>query len=233
MNLTLKKTLKDSLRVFVGTVSLNRDSKYLSTYKKVLPYILNQDCPVEMMEPYRTPPYSGRFEYPTESWVNAITDRLNHLVFCFIRSKASHLWIVDGDNQPPPDALCKLIRLNVDIASGVYPKHGDRDGLLFGEVPDIKRKRITYNPWSLSDVRGKVIGENMYVAGGNGCMLIKRRVLLQHEQQVPPLRFTSEEVGGSDLVFWIEAQRIGYSARIHCGVVCSHIPEWSFKEMNP
>lgn len=227
-NLTLKKTI----RVFTGTVSLNNDGKYLANYKKVLPYLLNQDCSVELMEPYRTPPYSGRFDYPTKSWVHAITDRLNYLIDRFIRSDATHLWIVDGDNQPPPDALCKLIKLNVDIASGVYPKHGDKDSLLFGEVPNLKSKRITYTPWHLKDVRGKVMGENMAVAGGNGCMLIKRRVLLQHHQQVPPLRFSTEG-GGSDLVFWIEAQRIGYTARVHCGVVCSHLPEWSFKEMNP
>ena len=224
--------LKDSLRVFTGTVSLNRDSTHLANYKKVLSYILNQDCPVEMLEPYRTPPYGGSFEVATKSRLAAITNRLNHIVFCFIRSKVSHLWIVDGDTQPPSDALCKLIRLNVDIASGVYSMHGDKERLLFGEVPNIKQKRITYTPWNLKDVRGKVMGENMGVAGGNGCMLIKRRVLLQHEQQVTPLRFTTDREGGSDLVFWVEAQRMGYSARIHCGVVCSHLPEWSFKEMN-
>ena len=228
MNLTLKKTL----RVFIGTVSLNRDKGHLANYKKVLPYILNQDCPVERLEPYRTPPYGGRIEVATKSRLAAITNRLNHIVFCFIRSKASHLWIVDGDNQPPPNALCKLIRLNVDIASGVYPMHGDKERLLFGEVPNLKQKRIIYKPWNLKDVRGKVMGENRGVAGGNGCMLIKRRVLLQHHQQVSPLQFTGEG-GGSDIVFWVEAQRMGYSARVHCGVVCSHLPEWSFKEMNP
>ena len=225
-NLALKKTLK----VFTGTVSLNADTGHLARYKQVLPYILNQDCPVEMMEPYRTPPYAGRFEYATKSRMDAITDRLNHIAELFIRSGASHLWLVDGDNQPPPHALCTLLKLNVDIASGVYPMHGDRDTLLFGEVP--KLKRISYNPWKLGDVRGKVMGENMYVAGGNGCMLIKRRVFKQYTMNITPLRFSADG-GGSDLVFWIEAQKMGYSARIHCGVVCSHLPEWSYEEMNP
>ena len=227
MNLSLKK----SLRVFIGTVSLDTNRTYLGTYKKVLPYILNQDCPVEMMDPYRTPPYSGKFKFPGKTYLAAITDRLNHIVDRFIRSKASHLWLVDGDNQPPPDALYTLLKLNVDIASGVYPKHGDKDGLMFGEVADINR--ISYKPWRLEDVRGKIMGENIGVAGGNGCMLIKRRVFIQHHQNVLPLRFTTTGGGGSDLVFWIQAQRIGYSARVHCGVVCSHLPEWSYEEMNP
>lgn len=129
----------------------------------------------------------------------------------------------------PPDALCTLLKMNVDIASGVYPQHNDRGKLIAGII--CKTEKRGFSVSSMDHLRGKIIGGNEFVAAGNGCMLIKRRVFKQYSPHYPSLRFVSEGGFGSDLYFWWTAQKIGFKCRINGNIICGHNPQHPLAEI--
>jgi hypothetical protein len=142
---------------------------------------------------------------------------------------ATHLWIIDGDVEVPDHALCSLLQLKADIASGVYTFHNHIDVAMFGRMKD--EAKYQFIPRSLDVFKEQILGEDFYVGGGNGCMLITRRVFQKHHPNIKPLRFRSPAGRGSDVYFWYEAQRAGFKCRIHGGVICGHLPEWPLKKM--
>jgi hypothetical protein len=88
-------------------------------------------------------------------------------------------------------------------------------------------------------MRNRILGEHQPVAAGNGCLLIRRRVFEEGrfsefdkvEFAGKPLRFRSEKfMMGSDIRFFADSQSMGFSARIHGGVFCGHLPEWPLQE---
>jgi len=40
------------------------------------------------------------------------------------------------------------------------------------------------------------------------------------------MRFRYERGVGEDILFMFDAQRAGFEARVHGGVLCGHLPEW-------
>ena len=215
---------KKKLKVFIGIPNLSDTDHYRSFYSSVINHVKAQKCPVEMMEPYKTPPYFGSYRQGDKSKLRAITDRLNKVIDEFMLTDASHLWIVDGDVQVPTHALCSLLGLNVDIASGLYAFHNDKYMMMFGRMPDEE----TYNfaPRDYRVFKNQILGEDFRVGGGNGCMLIRRRVFKRYHPYIKPLRFICPEGRGSDVYFWYLAQKAGFTARIHGGVLAGHLPEW-------
>jgi len=150
------------------------------------------------------------------------TKSLNVLVEMFLRTDATHIFIADADNTHPEDAIERLIRHDVDIASGISPTHANWNtttaSVLDGDGVRWFRR---------DDIVGKVIGENEIVATGDFCMLAKRRVFERHfDDQAPLRRRLKSEEYGADLHFWIDAQEMGFEARIDGNVVCGHLPEW-------
>lgn len=228
-------SLRSDLKVFVGIPSLRDNDAYTPLTARTVERAKDQDCPVEIMEPYVTPPYNGNFKVGEFSRLEAITDRLNNIVGKFMGTDATHLWILDGDIEAPRHALCKLLRLNTDVASGVYCFHNDPAIMMFGRMNFDKHKH-RFIPRGLIGFSGEgapdgVIGENITVGGGNGCLLIKRRVLTQFHNLIPPLRFENRDGFASDIWFWYRAQEMGFTCRIDGRVVCGHLntdPKRSF-----
>lgn len=221
-NLSLKKGLK----VFVGIPNLRDHDDYQRFFPKIISRIKAQRTGIDVMEPYKTPAYSGRFQRGEENRLDAITDRLNHIIDKFLASGASHLWIVDGDVEVPSHALDTLIKLDVDLASGVYPFHNFKDcnAMLFGRMAE-NHPCGYFTPRDWDYLKDQVLGDEEPVAGGNGCMLVKRRVFKRHNPKIKPLRFSRMGHCSCDTYFWKRVQDAGFSARIHGGVVCGHLPE--------
>jgi hypothetical protein len=144
-------------------------------------------------------------------------------------TEATHLWVVDGDVEVPDHALCSLLQLKTDVASGVYPFHARQDVAMFGRMPQGETYRFI--PRNLDVLQYEVLGEDFYVGGGNGCLLVDRRVFKRHHPNVEPLRFRSPGGSGSDMYFWYEAQEMGFKCRIHGGVICGHLPKWPLSKM--
>jgi len=218
-------SLKSTIEIFVGIPSLRERDIYIQSYLGTCKtHIKNQECPVKVLEPYVTPPYSGKWKRGEKSRLYAITDRLNNIVDKFMSINATHLWIVDADIEVPKHALCELLKLDVDIASGIYTFHKDWNKAMFGRIPNTETYQFA--PRATGFIRGRVLGEDFMVGGGNGCMLIKRRVFKKHHPRIPALRFISPGGRGSDIYFWYRAQKAGFTARIHGGIICGHLPQF-------
>lgn len=220
-------SLKSNLLVYAGIPSLANNDNYAGFVKNAIMHVKAQDCPVKVLEPVVSPPYSGRLEVGTKERLLAITDRLNWLIEDFLKSKASHLWLVDADIEVPPHALSKLITLNADVASGIYSFHNDRHIFMFGRMKD--DDQVQFIPRGPPGFKGTgVIGDEFKVGGGSGCILIKRRVLEKFHPDIYPLRFycpvTEKRTWASDLYFWYQVQKFGFTARVHGGVLCGHVP---------
>ncbi|GAG96908.1 unnamed protein product, partial [marine sediment metagenome] len=127
----------------------------------------------------------------------------------------------------PRDTIERLIRLDVDLASGISPGHADWNSTTVG----VEMAKGGVGWLRRSDIVGKVIGKKEIVSTGNYCILAKRRVFERHFDDQAPLRWrTKKEHGrrlyGAELQFWVDAQEMGFETRIDGNVVCGHLPEW-------
>ena len=236
-------SLKKTVKILPGIPWLRDHDEYESYYPKIVKCIKEQVTTATVMPPYRTPPYSGKFQPGKQNLLNAIMDRMNAIIDHYMTTNATHLWMVDGDVEPPPHALDTLLRLDVDIASGVYPFHnflkrfdGDKPcrAMMCGRMGNDPCGFFAPRDWAyLKDI---ILGEEEKVSGGSGCMLVKRRVFKTYNPQIPPLRFTRVgpdlQTCGADVSFWKKAQDAGFTGRLHGGVVCSHLPEYPLSKIS-
>ncbi len=215
------KQLKGNLSVFVGIPYLGIGGPAEAFLPRALKAIAAQKTSVKMAAPWvtRTPSGKGETRYLVAGKMNEIRDR-------FLKTSCTHVWIVDSDCDPPPNALEDLLRLDVDIASGVSPTHKDwNETTAAWELPGGGLRF-----YRRMDIEGKIVGEKEAVTTGGFCMLIKRRALLRYSPYHAPLREytqrTLKAIYGPELQFFIDAQKMGFSVRLHGGVMCGHLPEY-------
>ena len=231
-----ERKLKSNIKILPTIPELNMNDKWAKMLPTVISHIKNQDIQgVTVMEPYVTPAFSGTYSDVKWSKLEAITDRINDCIDHFMTTDATHIWLIDGDIEVPKHALRYLLNLNVDITSGIYSFHNEKYAMMFGkmkdpdaEVKDPTDKTHKFVPRGLIGFQGDgIIGADQRVGGGNGCMLIKRRVFRQYHPNIKPLRFVNSYKNmGSDLYFWHRAQNAGFTCRIHGRVLCGHLPQW-------
>lgn len=223
---------KSNVKVYIGIPWLSNDD-YDTFLGSCLNYIGLQETSVKVLPPKTTPPYSGKFKRGDSSILYAITDRMNAIVDDYLKTDATHLWIIDADVEVPPHALETLLRHDVDLASGVYPFHNFDfcKAMMFGRMHE-ENDCGFFIPRDWKYMRDYVMGINERVSGGTGCILIKRRVFGRYHPKVEALRFTkSDGKCGADVYFWKRAQDMGFTARVDPNVVCGHRPEWKLSEV--
>ena len=214
--------LKGSLRVFVGVPFLGIGGPSEVNLPRALKSIATQRTTVQMTAPWVT----GTASRQGVETRYIVARKMNEIMDKGVKSGCTHIWLVDADCDLPPTALEDLIRLNVDIASGVSPTHSDwNETTAAWELPGGGLKF-----YRRMDIEGKVVGEKEVVATGGFCMLIKRRALLRYSPYHAPLRYHTvralKAMYGPELQFFIDAAKMGFSVRIHGGVFCGHLPEW-------
>ena len=224
-------SLKKNISVFVGIPNLSNNDRYKNYTGHLLNALATQETTVNILKPYITTPHAGSFEHGKTSRLDAIIGRMNNIVDKFMTTNASHLFILDGDVEPPPHTIDTLIRHNVDVASGVYPSHDFEVSrtVIFGEMKKDHRCGV-FKPSIWEDIEGQVFGEDEAWSGGTGCILIRRRVFKQHHARLPAIRFTRTrddgvECGG-DMLFWKRVQDAGFTARVDANVLCGHFPNY-------
>lgn len=126
----------------------------------------------------------------------------------------THLFIVENDILPPPDALDKLLACDADIAYGVYCF---RRGM---PVVNVMRRDTTDPLTQDAAVWGRAFAAGAIVPCkglGFGCTLIRRAVLERFEMRTAG--------GGGDADTWLarDAAAAGLTLKAHLGVVCGHI----------
>jgi len=216
------RPLKSNLKVFSCIPFLRTGKeceKYLPEAKRG---ISNQKTTVEIL-PVRT---IGRGRLRDTQKVR-VAKTLNFFVDEFLKTDSTHLFIGNADTEYPEDTIEPLIRLDVDIASGISPGHADWNNIVVG----VEKPKGGIDWLRRSDIVGRVIGENEMVMTGNYCILATRHVFERHFDDQAPLRWrTKKEHGrrlyGAELQFWVDAYEMGFKTRIDGNVVCGHLPEF-------
>lgn len=132
----------------------------------------------------------------------------------FLAGDYTHLWIVENDIIPPPDALEKLLTVDADMAYGVYCF---RRGT---PVVNVMRHDTT-DPLTNDGPRWERLWREQAVvdcAGlGFGCTLIRRSVLERFEMRT--------RIGGGDTDTELarDVKAAGLVQKAHLGVICGHI----------
>lgn len=225
-------SLKSNLSVFIGIPNLSNNDAYSGYIGSVLNHIRRQETTVKLLDPYITPPHAGKFHRGNRDRLEAIVGRMNVIVDKFMASTATHLYVNDGDVEPPPNCIDTLLRHDVDVASGVYPFRDweSRHAMCFGKMSDHPCGNMRPRHWDY--VKGRVWGKKEPWTGGTGCMLIKRRVFERHHPKFSPLRFNRDNDCGMDMLFWKRAQDMGFTARVDARIICGHLPEFPLKKID-
>jgi len=210
--------------VFTAIPNLNGRDRFATLIPNATKYVMDQDCAVEIRAPFVSPDYNGKYREGDPSRVEAITDRINACIDAFCESDATHLWLIDADIEVPRHALRTLLNLNADVASGIYCFHNDPAIMMFGRAAEGNPRM--FKPRGLDGWWGRTLGENERVGGGNGCLLIRRRVFDIYNPAIKSLRFVYAPEGGSDLYFWYRCQEAGFKCRITGDVLAGHNPQY-------
>lgn len=164
----------------------------------------------------------GVMFYPTLS-VKPVDRARNHIVDIFLTTDCTHLFFIDDDTVPPPDALDKLLAHDKDIVSGITPiiehdatRENDSNGF--------------YKKWNCVDDKDQHVKPNTGLVpikgAGSSCILIKREVF--EKLQKPCYRFLDKDDTGKpvevteDIYFVITSLAKGFKAFADTSVICQH-----------
>lgn len=138
----------------------------------------------------------------------------NTIVKVFLAGDYTHLFFIDSDTIPPPDALDRLLAHDVPIVSAITPIYN---------LEDVEQRDNCYNAQSPIS---RYSGLQTIDACGASCLLIKREVFAS---LTPPyFRFimsddNTEVLQSEDLHFCSRLDK--YTLLADTDIVCSHIKE--------
>ena len=209
-------------------------NKYEAYLESALAHARAQECSeVEILPPFITDAYDPPVEFTIKTQVMYVTPKLKEIIDEFLETDATHLWFLNADQEVPPNALCDLLELDVDIASGVSPPRGNIQKSTVMRwmpppSPEYAWSTPWYKPYRMKDVVGKIMGGEEILVTGHFCMLCKRRVFEKFSPSFEPLRFKYDppQEEGSEIVFWKEAQDLGFICRIDGSILCGHLPNF-------
>ena len=214
---------------------------YGSIYESCLEHIERQVCPVKRMPTfYMEPahPYNPKDPKQLKHKPTLSAANVNRHINEFLKTDATHMWMIDADCEVPPHALCELLKLDVDIASGVTFSHKEHNRTSSGRWhppvrPESKRSTPWFKFYMAKEIFGKVVKSPIPVGTGAFCLLCKRRVFEPFHDSFSPLRFrwNPPQEYSIDLTFWKDAQMFGFTAAIHGGVITGHLPEYPLKRL--
>ena len=149
----------------------------------------------------------------------------NYCLDQFLNTDDTHIFFIDSDVVPPPDALQKLIDADKDVITGLYPSVWyDQKKQEMGKRNNVFSK--VRDDGELVEAKGKGVGE-IHSAGG-GCILIKRHVIEQ-VMDAPIFKFEYNNVGmmvkGEDVYFFEKVRASGIIPYAHFDVQCNHVKE--------
>lgn len=190
-------------------------------------------CPVEVLPPYyEKPPFKFDLKKDRDKKPTLSARNVNRYIEIARKSDATHMWMLDADCEPPPNALHELLKLDVDIASGITFCHKDIWRTTAGRwyppaTPQHKWSTPIFKWFEINQIYGKIMRSPPEIATGAFCLLCRRRVLEPFHPKFNPLRFRWDppQEHGIDLTYWKDAQMFGFSTAINGNVLCGHLPE--------
>jgi GT2 family glycosyltransferase len=173
-------------------------------------------------EAYNSKEY-GIALYTTEC-VSPVEKAREEIVQEFLKSDCTHIFWVDSDTVPKPDALKKLLDRDEPIVSGLTAmiqydekrKDGDANGF--------------YKRWNcvgMDDVHLQPNTGVRYIRGAGGsCIMVKREVY--EKMKAPYYEFVYKDDNGNptliseDIYFIMKALKEGYKALCDTSVIAGH-----------
>ncbi len=161
--------------------------------------------------------------YPT-TCVSPVDRAREEVVDVFLKTKCTHLFWIDADTVPKPDALLKLLAHDADIVSGLTPiiiydedrKDSDSNGF--------KKK------WNCVGLDEKHLTPNTGVqkifGAGGSCLMVKREVYEKLDR--PCYKFIYEDDNGKeanvseDIYFTLMARSKGFEPICDTSVIAAH-----------
>lgn len=142
----------------------------------------------------------------------------------------THLFFVDSDTLPPPDAIQRLLDMDKDIATGVTPiLHYDAEKMVWGTLDNCFTHQDKDDDKA---IRTHAIERNTGIKKiwrcGGSCLMIKREVFEKLEK--PYFMFEYNEDGtqhtrSEDLRFCDKATEAGFEIWCDTSMVCNHFKD--------
>lgn len=143
----------------------------------------------------------------------------NDAVKAFLHGDYTHLFFLDDDTLPKPNAIPQLLKRKLPIVSGLYPRRNEPHYPIILRWPDKRNKTpLAAFPYKMSPPKNALVECD---AVGAGCLLIKREVFTTIE---PPW-FRLLPKAGEDIYFCARAKHAGFKIYVDTGVECLHIVE--------
>ena len=156
--------------------------------------------------------------YPTFN-VQPVDNARNEIVKNFLKSGCTHLWFIDSDTIPPPDALKRLLAHDKPIISALTPI-----------IEHDETKNGYWRKWNCVGEDDKHLmpntGTKMCKGCGSSCIMIKREVF--DKMKPPYYRFTYQDDTGKevmvseDIYFIINALSLGIKTYADTSILCKH-----------
>lgn len=147
----------------------------------------------------------------------------NHIVEEFLKTDATHLFFIDSDTIPPPDALDKLLKADVDIISGITP-------IIEHDPMRANDSSGFYKKWNCVGTDDQLVKPNSGIVpikgAGGSCILIKREVF--EKIKAPWYKFVDKDDTGKeveiseDIYFIINAISHGFNPMCDTSVIAKH-----------
>lgn len=177
----------------------------------------------------------------------------NKICQIFLKSDCDTLWMIDDDTIPPknfPDVLEADGDIVTPIIVGAQPMDDGKLGLF-----NVAYLKNSAGNWRTMNWEVRDTGIIDIDAAGTGCLLIKRHVIedprmhlpkqfidvfgnpQELDETEPPALFQIKRkpngvwISGEDLTFCDRAKQLGYSIKLHTGVVCGHLKELDLKSI--
>jgi len=160
----------------------------------------------------------NKFDVQIYMRTSTIVDKArNDLVNMALKDNCDYILFIDSDTLVPKEAVNELLKMDVDVASGLYFSKGK---------PYLPVARVNEGDmhFFLEDFEFNKI---MKIAGvGMGCCLIKAKVF--KDMEFPYFKLEWREHEGvkyqiaEDLYFCEEAVKKGYGIYLNTGILCKH-----------
>jgi len=134
-----------------------------------------------------------------------ITRARNALVHQFLKTQATHLLFIDADIRFQAEHIMAMVMADVDVVCGIYPKKEinwhtvERAVKMNVPVDDLKKHTASFVLNLLDNANEITVAQNKpfeILAGGTGCMLIKREVLTKMALEVPSYTNDMNDLAG-------------------------------------
>ena len=205
--------MKQIPKIFIGLPTMGELNTY--TVVSILTYFSNSVHRKDM----------NMMVYPTVG-IRPHDRARNTIVEEFLKTDATHLFFIDADTVPPPDALDKLLSADKDIISGLTP-------IIEHDPMRANDSSGFYKKWNCVGEDDKIVTPNTGIVpikgAGGSCILIKREVF--EKMKYPWYKFLDKDDDGKpcdiseDIYFVIMAISNGFKPYCDTSILCKHSKE--------